>query len=485
MLAQSLRRPTQGDPTAADPTDLSRLTDPISTDLPHPTRGTCMTATADDLATRARAWLARLFDVAPHERLPLALAFATFFCVLASYFTVRPLREAMGAGLPKGWLEALFTLVFLAMVALVPVYGWVVSALKRRHVLPAVYAFFIANLLAFAVFLGPDPKAVSPWFASAFFIWVSVYNLFIVSLFWSVMSDRFSSEEGKRLFGIVSAGGTLGAFVAPAMVPVLLTVIDTRHLPLVSALWLAAALGMAWIVSGHREEGAPAAQASASKPPPTLKAVLDGASHVLASPYLGQIAIWVLLANLVSTFFYLEQSRLVAETFKDQADKVRFFAWRDQTVAIATMVIQFVGTAALLSRFGLASGLLALPITCAIGLLWFALVPTLTVVATIMTFERIVAFGLSTPASKVLYTVVTPDEKYKAQNFVDTVVYRGGDAASGWLIRGLGGAGIGGILVVLLPLTGLWVWSSLTLGRMHREREGEPAAPRSINAPAS
>lgn len=429
-----------------------------------------MAARAVDLIAHGRVWFSSIINVAPHERLALVLAFATFFCVLASYFTVRPLREAMGAGLPKGWLEALFTAVFVTMVALVPVYGWVVTALKRRHVLPAVYSFFIANLIAFSVLLGLDPRSVPPWLASAFFIWVSVYNLFIVSLFWSLMADRFSSEEGKRLFGVISAGGTLGAFVAPALVSYLLQLIDTRHLPLVSAGWLAMALGMAHFVA---REGSGRDSPEDSKPAPSLAAILDGATHVLRSPYLGQIAIWILLANLVSTYFYLEQSRLVSETIDGQADKVRFFAWRDQLVAIATIAIQLVGTAAILGRFGLVAGLLALPVTCALGLAWFWVSPTLTVVAAIMTVERIVTFGLSTPATKVLYTVVTPDEKYKAQNFVDTVVYRGGDAASGWLLKGLGnaGAGAGTILLVLLPLSGLWIWSSLKLGAMHRQRE--------------
>ncbi len=416
--------------------------------------------------------LASAFDVAEHERRPLAFAFVTFFAVLASYFTIRPLREAMGASLPAGWLEGLFTVVFVAMVALVPVYGWVVSTLRRRDVLPAVYLFFMANLAAFWLMLSSDPKTVSPWLASAFFVWVSVYNLFIVSLFWSLMADRFSSDEAKRLFGVIAAGGTLGAFVAPTMVPWWLTIIETRHLPLISAAWLGLALVLA-------QRLIPAAEPTTSvttvtKPVPTLAAVMEGATSVLTSPYLFQIALWILLANLVSTYFYLEQSRLVRETITDQAEKVRFFAWRDQLVAVATIAIQLVGTAAILKRFGLIAGLLALPAVCAGGLVWFWMAPTLTVVAAIMTIERIVAFGLSTPATKVLYTVVSPDEKYKAQNFVDTVVYRGGDAASGWLLKGLGtsGASIGGIVLVLLPLSAVWVWSSVRLAALHRDEQG-------------
>ena len=158
------------------------------------------------LGRQARDRVASTIDVAPQERRPLAFAFVTFFAVLASYFTIRPLREAMGAGLPAGWLEGLFTVVFVVMVALVPVYGWVVSTLRRRDVLPATYVFFIINLVVFWLLLGSDPKAVSPVLASAFFVWVSVYNLFIVSLFWSLMADRFSSDEAKRLFGVIAAG---------------------------------------------------------------------------------------------------------------------------------------------------------------------------------------------------------------------------------------------------------------------------------------
>ena len=173
-----------------------------------------------------------VFDINDGERHPLAWSFVMFFAVLASYFTVRPVREAMGASLPKGELGGLFFVVFMVMLALVPVFGAIATRLPRRWVLPVVYGFFIANLVAFSIFMR---GGITPWLASAFFVWVSVYNLFVVSLFWSLMANCWSSEAGKRLFGVISAGGTLGALTGPVVAGSLVTEIGTQNLPLVSA----------------------------------------------------------------------------------------------------------------------------------------------------------------------------------------------------------------------------------------------------------
>jgi ATP:ADP antiporter, AAA family len=215
-----------------------------------------------------------------------------------------------------------------------------------------------------------------------------------------------------------------------------------------------------------------------AKPPATLAAIIEGATRVMQSPYLGQIALWILLANLVSTFFYLEQSRLVRETITDDVARVQFFASRDLIVSVATVVIQLFGTAKILSRFGLMPALVALPIVCIVGLMSIGIVPTLAVVAGIMAFERVTAFALAGPALRVLYTVVDPDEKYKAQNFIDTVVYRGGDAASGWMLGAFKAMGLspGTMVLLILPLAAVWARSSLSLGKLHADKAGTSAS---------
>ncbi len=416
------------------------------------------------------ASLKQAVDVRPGERVSLLWSFAMFFSVLASYFTVRPVREMMGAGLPKGMLEYQFTIVFFVMLALVPAFGFIATRAPRRLVLPAVYAFFIANLVLFAIlFRGADATGgVAPWLASAFFIWVSVYNLFVVSLFWSLMSARWSSDESKRLFGIIAAGGTIGSIVGPTLTGKLAGIIGTANLPLVSAAFLGLALWAGYQLGGD----APVGQAGDAKPPATLAAVIEGATRVFQSPYLGRIALVILLANLVSTFFYLEQTRLVKEAIPDRTARVEFFASRDLIVSVATALIQLLGTAFLLRRFGLTAALAALPVVCIAGLLLIGTLPTLAIVAGVMAFERVSAFALAGPAMRVLYTVVDPDEKYKAQNFIDTAVFRGGDALSGWmsLLFTSIHASPALSIALTLPFAGAWLVSCLGLGKMQAER---------------
>ncbi len=421
--------------------------------------------------------LRRAVDVKASERASLGLAFVMFFAVLASYFTVRPVREMMGASLPKGELAQLFTVVFLVMLTAVPVFGYLATRLPRRLVLPGVYGFFILNLIAFSVAMRAVAPGgvIPPWLASAFFVWVSVYNLFVVSLFWSLMSDRWDSEEGKRLFGIISAGGTLGALAGPVIAGQLVGVIGTANLALVSAAFLGAAL----IASFQLGQATVAPKADATGGAVTLAAVVEGATRVVRSPYLARIALVILLANLVSTYFYLEQSRLVKATIASGTAQVEFFASRDLIVSVVTALVQLLGTAALLRTFGLTAALAALPVVCIGGLLVIGAVPTLAVVAGVMAFERIVAFALAGPAMRVLYTVVDPEEKYKAQNFIDTVVYRGGDALSGWMFAGLGALGLSGAVMIALtlPFAGAWLVACLGLGRMQADKAHEVRTP--------
>ena len=425
------------------------------------------------MASETRAALAKALDVRPQERAALAWSFAMFFAVLASYFTVRPVREMMGASLGKGELGQLFTVVFLVMVALIPLFGYVATRFHRRQVLPAVYGFFIVNLLAFAFAMNATSGAAPAWLAATFFVWVSVYNLFVVSLFWSLMSDRWSSDEGKRLFGVISAGGTVGALAGPLIAERLVGVIGTANLPLVSA----AFLGSALIASFQLSASAGEPKSTGEKPPASFAQIIEGATHVIRSPYLGRIALVILLANLVSTFFYLEQSRLVKETILDKTEQVKFFASRDLIVSVVTAVVQLFGTAAILKRFGLTAALAALPVVCIGGLLLIGTVPTLAVVSGVMAFERICAFGLAGPAMRVLYTVVKPDEKYKAQNFIDTVVYRGGDALSGWMFAAFAYFSLSsGVMIALtLPFAIAWLWSCLGLGAMQEEKASHNA----------
>lgn len=412
----------------------------------------------------------RAVDIKPGEARAAFLSFAYFFCLLCAYYIVRPVRDEMGVTLGKDFLKHLFTYVFIVMLAAVPLFGWIVSAVEKRRVVGAVYGFFIATMLVFWLTLRANPESRAV--AASFFIWASVFNLFVISLFWSVMSDLWNTEQAKRLYGFFAAGGSVGAFAGPVVTQVFVRLIGPNNLLPVSAVFLVAAIVIAGAVRasfGHR-----AATPAESSTKPIEGGVLDGAVRVWQSSYLFRIALIIFIANLVSTYFYLEQSRIVGETLTDRAARVELFSRLDLAVNVATVLLQVFVTGRVMQRFGVATAAASLPVVAICGLVALTLAPGLWVIVAVMTAERAVAFSLASPAVKSLYTVVSAEDKYKAQNFVDTVVYRGGDAASGWMVSALGRDGIGwgaqAIAFVTLPLAVLWLWLTLDLGRCQAER---------------
>lgn len=410
-------------------------------------------------------WLRRFVNVEANEVAALIASFAMFFALLSAYYIVRPVRDEIGVRLGKDALHELFTVVFLVMIVLVPLFGFVAARVPRRLVLPAIYIFFALNLAGF--WLAMKSGDQSAWVARTFFVWGSVFNLFVVSLFWSLMAELWTHSEAKRLYGFISAGGTAGALAGP-----LLTQGLVRFVAPVDLLALSAGLLMMAMIAGLAVRRF---RAGGSGPETDVAGggILDGAIKVFTTPMFARIALFVFLANVVGTFFYLEQARLVALTIEDSATRVAFFSGRDLAVSIVTPLIEVFGTARVLQRFGVTVALLALPLTAAAGTFLLSFDAALWVVAAVMVAERITAFSLANPAIKVIYTLASADEKYKVQNFIDTVVFRGGDAASGWVYAGLGG-GLGfaasAMGAVAMPLVFVWIWVARGLGADHRKR---------------
>ena len=420
---------------------------------------------ASALAQTLAKAIERIVSVQRHELTALLASFTMFFTLLCAYYIIRPVRDEMGVRIAHDGMQNLFSVVFLVMLAAVPLFGAIASRFPRRLVLPGVYLFFAMNLAVFWVLLRAE--GASNQTAAAYFVWASVFNLFVISLFWSLMAELWSNDEAKRLYGFISAGGTAGGLAGPVLTQVLVSYIAPAGLLLVAAALLSASL-IASLVLRRVRQGAGGAAAE-----PAGGGILDGAAKVFASPYLARIALFVFLANVVGTFFYMEQSRLVATAFTDTAARVKFFSGRDLAVGLITLLIQIFGTAQVMKRFGVTAALVVLPLTAIAGTLALFYDPVLSVVAAVMVAERVAAFAFSSPAIKVMYTLTSADEKYKVQNFIDTVVYRGGDAASGWLFSGIsGGMGFAtaATALVSVPLGLLWLWTALGLGKAHSER---------------
>lgn len=423
--------------------------------------------------TRTQGLFAKFSGIRREERAALALSFAFFFCVLCSYYIVRPLGDTMSVRLGKEFVQLSFSGIFLVMLLAVPVFGWIVTHVPRGWIVPLVYSFVVSNLLLFW-FLFNGAQA-SPFLSGAFFIWVKVYILFVVSLFWSFMSDIWHTGQAKRLYGFVSVGGTLGALTGPLIVQALLGRIGIANLLLVSALFLTLAMAASLALRALTDPDT----RSALKAPAERKdkpSVFAGAINVWKSPYLFRIAIWILIANVLGMIFYIEQARIVGESIPDEASRVLLFSRMETATSILTIILEVFVTGRLMQRFGTGITIAIVPFLTAAGLVALAIAPVLSVIAVIMVASRAMGYGLSGPAVRVLYTVVDPQDKYRAQNFIDTLVQRGGNAAAGWMFRGLGSAAgaAGAILsIAAVPFALYWTWLSLDLGkRQEKQAQG-------------
>jgi len=423
-------------------------------------------------------WLGRVVAVRPSEQKALLWSFAYFFCLLAGYYVLRPLRDEMGIAGGVRNLQWLFTATFVAMLAAVPVFGGVVARLPRRRFIPLVYHFFVANIAIFWLLLTLDVGKVQV--ARVFFVWISVFNLFAVSVFWSFMADLYASEQGKRLFGFIAAGGSAGALLGPALTVGLAAPLGPVNLLIVAALFLELAvlcaqrLEMAG-VRGDRT-GAGAEEPPAIEQKPETAAIgggwLAGIAILLRSPYLAGIALWVTLLSLAGTFLYFQQANIVAAASDDPAVRTRIFASIDLAIGILTITVQFLATGRLIARLGVGPAAAVLPLVFALGFVVLAVSPMLLVVVAFQAIQRTINFAISNPAREILFTVLEREEKYKAKNVIDIVVFRGADAFSGWLFAALRGAGmeLSTISLATVPLAGLWLVLALALGRAQERR---------------
>jgi len=372
----------------------------------------------------------------------------------------------------------------VVMLAAVPLFGAVVARLPRKRFIPLVYHFFVFNIVLFWLVFTLDLGKVHA--ARVFFVWISVFNLFAVSVFWSFMADLFSSEQGKRLFGFIAAGGTAGALLGPLLTVSLAGPLGPVNLLLVAALLLELAvlcvrrLESASAVGGDAV-GAAASGQVVSRPDAGMGGSwVAGFKLLVRSPYLAGIALWVALLSLAGTFLYFQQANLVAAASDDPAVRTRIFASIDLAVGIATLVIQGFITGRLITRFGTGPAAAFLPLVFALGFAALAFNPALAVVIGFQAAQRAANFAISNPAREVLFTVTDREEKYKAKYLIDGVVFRGADALNGWAFAALRGAGmeLTTIALATVPVAAGWLVLALALGRAHeRKAQAQTAAP--------
>ncbi|MCI0586609.1 MAG: MFS transporter [Planctomycetes bacterium] len=418
--------------------------------------------------------LRRVVPVEPAEVRGLLWSAAYFFSLLAGYYLLRPVRDAIGAEDRRN-LSLLFFGTLGGTLVTNPLFSALVARFPRRKFLPSVYHFFAANLLVFYLLLGSSSAGAAAWAGRAFFVWLSVFNMFVVSVFWGFMADLFRSGQGKRLFAFIAGGGTLGAIAGSSSAAALAGAIDPALFLLLAAGMLEACVlcihRLVRLFGLEREEGgkAPAETGSLHERAGRLgvRDFLAGIRLFAASRYLLGIGLFVLAATVGATFIYFQQAGIAEAAFPDRGARTAFFARIDLFVNLLTATFEFLLTGRLLTRIGVGPTLSIFPALTAASSLALALWPSSALLVGVQTLRRGAEYGIARPAREVLFTVVPREEKYAAKNFLDTFVVRAGDAIAATVDRALPKSGIGerAVAAALCLLAAGWVLLALALGR--------------------
>ncbi len=444
---------------------------------------------------RGLSLLRKAVDVRPNEVRALLLAGLFNFVILGSYYVIRPIRDDIAATSGAENLSWMFTGTLVVTLLANAAFAAIVARMPRRKFLPIAYRFFIVNLIVFYFLMRHTPPAQqNVWIGRAFFVWLSVFNLFVVTMFWAFMTDLFNSEQAKRLFAFIAVGGQLGAIAGPLLTVALVERLGAANLLLVAAAGLEIA---PWCVKffpaiqpaeedlplrnrahardrdrdaegiehEHAHDDRRKEEAGAEQP--IGGGIITAVTHVIRSPYLLGICAFMLLYAITSTFVYFQQADITRAHFQDRAARTAFFAQLDLVVNTLTIFGQLLITGRLLKWFGVGVTLAFLPVLSMFGFIGMGFFPVLAFLAVLQVMRRAGNFAITRPAREVLFTVLRREDKYKAKSFIDTFVYRTGDQVGAWsytLLTWLG-LGLTGISFVAAPLAAVWCVLSIWLGK--------------------
>ncbi len=435
-------------------------------------------------------YIARLVGAERQELRPALLCASFFFLVLYSYFIMRPMREAAGIEGGVEQLPMLFLATMLAMLLVNPIFAAFVAGSKRNRFVPTTYVFFAINTLIFAALFATTPESEHRLIGRIFYVWLSVLNLFAVSVFWAVMADVWGRARGSRLFGFLAVGGTLGAIAGSFTTNHWVDALPRPLLLVLASYGLVGAGVLAWLVlrdadADHASPGhAPRPMHAGAEPG---RSTLAGIVLLIRSPYLLKISLYVLLFTVLSTFVYFLQASIIEAQFDTREDRTRFFALIDLVAQGLTLFVQLFLTGRIIRWLGVGWALAALPILTLAGLVALGTVietggetalASTTVLWTFFAFQvmrRGLSYALAKPSRELLFTVTSQQEKYGSKPIIDTFVYRSGDAI-GAISYGALTVGAGVIALGVSPLAAIWLLVALALGAEHVRRVGHPQA---------
>jgi len=410
--------------------------------------------------------LKRLVDVRPNEVRAVLLGFAFHFIILTAYYIVKPIRDSIAASNRLETLPWMFTATLVVMLIANTIFAAIVARMERRKFIPFAYAFFILVLALFFELMRTGSPAQQIWTGRAFYVWVSVFNLFNTAIFWAFMTDLFTVEQGKRLYAFIAVGGTLGAIVGAYITKNLIRGMGPANLVAISATLFAV---VCLLVRFFPNDFTPGNKTAPTREEPIGGTAWSGITHIAHSPYLFGLAAAIMLYTTTSTWAYFQQTTLAREALKTSVDRTVFLSNLEIWVNTITLFIQIFLTGRLLKWFGVAVTLVSLPFVSMLGFAAMAIAPSLTMLAFFQVGRRAAAYALMRPSREILFTVLKREDKYKVKSVTDTLGYRVGDQLGAWSYGGLGPNGLGlslnAISWIAVPVTAGWCVLSLWLAR--------------------
>jgi AAA family ATP:ADP antiporter len=407
----------------------------------------------------------------PTERRALLLACLCNGTLFASFYILRPVRDTLATLIGTARLQGLFTGTFIGTLLAAPIYAALLSRLRLARLLPGLFAFWVLNALLFALLL--HRHADNIWIAGAYFVWFSVVNLYMVSVFWSLMVDVFSASQATRLFPLIAGAGELGAIAGPLLTHSLVGRFGLAGLLLLAAAGLLAVTALVQlVVRAKRQLGAHAAGAQRSSLEHGLAGhPFEGFRELLSSAYLRRQAWFVLLMSWVNTLAYFFQTDLLAREFPLLESRAQVIADIDLVVNVCSAVILLFGLGRLVQRFGVTAGLILNPLVMIVALIGLWIAPGVRMLQALQVTRRVGQYAIARPSREICFTVVEQSSRYKAKNVVDTVIYRFGDLSSAWLQAGMRTLGLGFSAAIVLGLGASVAWGvvAVLLGRNYEQ----------------
>jgi AAA family ATP:ADP antiporter len=405
--------------------------------------------------------------VRPDERKAVVLACLCSFVLLGSYYILRPLRDTVATVLGVDRLPNLFTATFIGTVLASAIYAALATRIRLTRLLPGLFWFWLGNVLLFEVLFGLSPG--NRWLNAGFYVWFSVTNLFMISVFWSLMVDVFSASQATRLFALIAAGGALGSITGPLLTHLLIRQLGFSGMLAVAAAGLGLVIVLLHMLIGEKRQlQVQNSEAQQSTLDHALTGdALDGFRQLLKSRYALSQAGFILLMTWVNTVAYFMQTDVVARTIAGNADRTVAITDIDLVVNVCTAAVLVFGLGRYVRRFGVTAALILNPLLMIGAFLATALSPTLFMVQSLQVVRRVAQYAISRPSREICFTVVDQESRYKSKNVIDTVVYRFGDVSSAWMQAGLRsiGYGLGGTVALGVGASIAWGGVALLLGR--------------------